>query len=106
VRREQGRGDLVSFVGCGRGGFVSKRQGGRRVRLYEGWERALRYIVTKEDDQIFVYETWGGVVNADGEEKVLTAFFRAPSPISSVGCAGDKVAVGCQSGAVLTFHAA
>ena len=64
-----------------------------------------RYIVTHKDDLIFVY-TRGGVVNADGEEKVPIAFFRAPSPVVSVSCAGDKVAVGCQSGAVLTLHAA
>ena len=65
-----------------------------------------RYIVTKKDDLIFVYDTRGGVVNADGEEKVPIAFFHAPSPVESVSCAGDKVAVGCQSGAVLTLHAA
>ena len=64
-----------------------------------------RYIVTHKDDLIFVY-TRGGVVNADGEEKVPIAFFRAPSPVVSVSCAGDKVAVGCKSGAVLTLHAA
>ena len=67
--------------------------------------RKGRYIVTHKDDLIFVY-TRGGVVNADGEEKVPIAFFRAPSPIVSVSCAGDKVAVGCRSGAVLTLHAA
>ena len=65
-----------------------------------------RYIVTQKHDLIFVYDTWGGVVNADGEEKVPIAFFRTPSPVMSVSCAGDKVAVGCQSGAVLTLHAA
>ena len=65
-----------------------------------------RYIVTHKDDLIFGYDTPGGVVNADGEEKVPIAFFRAPSPVVSVCCAGDKVAVGCQSGAVLTLHAA
>ena len=65
-----------------------------------------RYIVTKKDDLIFVYDTRGVVVNADGEEKVPIAFFRAPSRVRSVSCAGDKVAVGCQSGAVLTLHAA
>ena len=64
-----------------------------------------RYIVTEIDDLILVY-TQGGVVNADGEEKVLSALFRAPSPIMSVRCAGDKIAVDCQSGAVLTLHAA
>ena len=65
-----------------------------------------RYIVTKKDDLVFVYDTRVGAnAGADGEEKVLTASFRAPSPIVSVSCAGDKIAVGCQSGAMLTFHA-
>jgi hypothetical protein len=40
-----------------------------------------RYIVTRKDDLIFVYDTRGGVVNAGGEEKVPIAFFRAPSPV-------------------------
>jgi hypothetical protein len=66
-----------------------------------------RYIVTNKDDLIFVYDTRvRGVVNADGEEKVPIAFFHAPSPVESVSCAGDKVAVGCQSGALLTLHIA
>ena len=65
-----------------------------------------RYIVQQKDDLIFVYDTRGVVVNADDKEKVPIAFFRAPSPVVSVCCAGDKVAVGCQSGAVLTLHAA
>ena len=67
-----------------------------------------RYIVMQKDDLIFVYDTRGDVVNADGEEKVpiAFAFFRAPSSVVSVCCAGDKVAIGCQSGAVLTLHAA
>ena len=60
-----------------------------------------------KDDLEFVYDTRVGANDgADGEEKVLTAFFRAPIPIVSVSCAGDKIAVGCQSGAVLTLHAA
>jgi hypothetical protein len=66
-----------------------------------------RYIVTKKHDLVVVYDTrMGANDGADGEEKVLTALFRAPSPIVSVSCAGDKIAVGCQSGAVLTLHAA
>ena len=63
-----------------------------------------RYIVTKKDDLVFVYDTRVGA--NDGAEKVLTSFFRAPSPIESVSCAGGKIAVGCQSGAVLWLHAA
>jgi len=66
-----------------------------------------RYIVTKKDDLLFVYDTRVGANDgADGKEKVLTAFFRAPSPVNSVSCASDKVAVGCQSGAVLTLYTA
>ena len=66
-----------------------------------------RYIVTQKDDLLFVCDTQGGANDgADGKEKVLTAFFRAPSPINSVSCSRDKVAVSCQSGAVLTVHAA
>ncbi len=64
-----------------------------------------RYIVTKKGDLILVYDTRGDVVNADGEEKVLAAFFRAPSPITIVSCAGDKIAVCCENLAVLTLHA-
>jgi len=61
-----------------------------------------RYIVTKEDDLLFVYDTRVGANDgADGKEKVLTAFFRAPSPITIVSCAGDKIAVCCQNFAVL-----
>jgi WD40 repeat protein len=66
-----------------------------------------RYIVTKKNDLVFVYDTRVGAnAGVDGEEKVLTASFRAPSPIVSVSCAGDKIAIGCQSGAMLTLHAA
>jgi WD40 repeat protein len=66
-----------------------------------------RYIVSEKDDLVFVYDTHVGANGgADGEEKVLTAFFRAPSAIVSVSCAGDKIAVGCHSGAVLALHAA
>ena len=88
----------------GRGHGCAQRQGGRAVRLYEGYQRALH--LTQKDDLIFVYDTRGCVVNADGKEKVPIAFFRAPSPVVRVSCAGDKVAVVCQSGAVLTLHAA
>jgi hypothetical protein len=72
-----------------------------------------RYIVTQEQDLLLGFETRVGANDdADGEEKVLTAFFGLgfrPSPIVSVSCAGDssdRIAVGCQSGAVLTLHAA
>ena len=66
-----------------------------------------RYIVTQEEDLLFVYETRVGANDvADGEERVPTALFRAPRPIKCVSCAGDKIAVGCQNFAVLILHAA
>jgi hypothetical protein len=78
-----------------------------RVRAKTRWVKdKVGYIVTKKDDMIFVYDTRGVVVYADGEEKVPIAFFRAPSPVVRVSCAGDKVAVVCKSGAVLTLHGA
>ena len=51
-----------------------------------------RYIVTQKGDLMFVYDTQGVIVNADGEEKVPIAFFRAPSPVVSVSCAGERAA--------------
>ena len=44
-----------------------------------------RYIVSKKDDLVFLYDTRVGANGgADGEEKVLTAFLRASSVIVSV----------------------
>lgn len=34
------------------------------------------------------------------------AFFRAPAPITTLTCAGDKIAVGCDNGEVLQLRAA
>jgi ubiquitin len=68
---------------------------------------ARRFLVTKKGDLLLVFDTKGGANDGDdGEEKKLTAFFQAPSPISDVSCAGDKIALGCRSGAVLMLHAA
>ena len=68
---------------------------------------ARRFLVTKKGDLLLVFDTkWGANDCAVCEEKTLTAFFQAPSPISDVSCAGDKIAVGCWSGAVLILHAA
>ncbi len=68
------------------------------------------YIVAAKDDLLFIYDTRVGANDgADGKEKVLTAFFRAPSPIEIirvVSCAGDKIAVCCENFAVVTLHAA
>jgi len=86
---------------------VAKTEIGRYIVTKEDDLLIGRYIVTKEDDLLFVYDTRVGANDgADGKEKVLTAFFRAPSPITIVSCAGDKIAVCCQNFAVLTLHAA
>jgi WD40 repeat protein/ubiquitin len=70
-------------------------------------QHAGRFLLTKRGNILLVFDTKEGANDgADGEEKVLTAFFQAPSPISGVSCAGDKIAVGCWSGAVLMLHAA
>ena len=91
ARKDEVAGDQVAFADAG----IGTKAG------------IGRYIVSKKDDLVFLYDTRVGANGgADGEEKVLTAFFRAPSAIVSVSCAGDKIAVGCQSGAVLTLHAA
>jgi hypothetical protein len=70
---------------------------------FTGWDRALHRDQGRRPD--IRYDTRGAVVNADGGGKVLTAFFRAPCPITMVSCAGDKIAVVCENFSVLTLHA-
>ena len=40
------------------------------------------------------------------QNKKPVAFFRAPSAIYTLQCAGDKIAVGCANGEVLYLRAA
>ena len=42
---------------------------------------------------------------AEQSKKPVT-FFRAPAPLQTLQCAGDKIAVGCQNGEVLHLRAA
>jgi WD40 repeat protein len=68
------------------------------------------FIVTaKGDDLVRVYEVDEDEkktpVDKD-ERKTPVAFFAAPSPIFSLACAGDKIAVGLQNGGVLHLRAA
>ena len=63
------------------------------------------FIVTAQGDLVRVYEVDEGVADKDGK-KTPVAFFAAPSPIFSLACAGDKIAVGLQNGGVLHLRAA
>ena len=69
------------------------------------------FIVTAQGDLVRVYEVDDahevdeGVADKDGK-KTPVAFFAAPSPIFSLACAGDKIAVGLQNGGVLHLRAA
>ena len=52
-------------------------------------------------------DTAGASEDAKAEQnKKPVAFFRAPVPIKTLKCAGDKIAVGCENGEVLHLQAA
>ena len=68
-----------------------------------------KYVVTKQGDLLLVHltDTTISSVNEKAEpNKKPVAFFRAPAPIKTLQCAGDKIAVGCQNGEVLHLRAA
>jgi len=72
-------------------------------------QMAGKYLVTKKGDLVLVHLT--DTAGASEDEKVEqnkkpVAFFRAPAPIQTLQCAGDKIAVGCQNGEVLHLRAA
>jgi len=72
-------------------------------------QTAGKYLVTKKGDLVLVYltDTAGASEDAKVEQnKKPVAFFRAPAPIQTLKCAGDKIAVGCQNGEVLHLRAA
>ena len=58
---------------------------------------AGRYIITAEGDTVRIY--------ALAEPSKAIASFFAPSSVHSVACLGERVAVGCSSGAVLQLRA-
>ena len=72
-------------------------------------QRVGQYVVTKEDDLVLVqlmHAVNGKETVEDLEEKSRTvAFFRAPGVVTALECAGDRIAVGCQSGDVLHLQA-
>lgn len=75
------------------------------IKLPQGW-RVGPFLVTKTDDLLLVADVDGGANDgAAASKKKLAAFFRAPSAISRISCAGDKIAVACDNFAVLMLHA-
>ena len=66
-------------------------------------QRAGRFLVTSEGDLVLVYHADGG--ETSDAKKVPVAFFRAPSPVRTVACAGEHIGIGCESGAVIHLRA-
>ena len=66
-------------------------------------QRVGQFLVTAKDELLLVHDVDGA---ADVREKQPVAFFRAPAPIAKIDCAGDKIGVGCRTGAVLLLRAA
>jgi len=72
-------------------------------------QMAGKYVVTKQGDLLLVHLTDTVISSANEkaeQNKKPVAFFRAPAPISTLQCAGDKIAVGCSNGEVLHLRAA
>jgi len=70
---------------------------------------AGKYLVTKKGDLVLVHLTVTAGASEYGKaepNKKTVAFFRAPAPIQSLQCAGDKIVVGCQNGEVLHLRVA
>ena len=66
-------------------------------------QRAGRYIITAEGDLLLVHHAGGG--EASDAKKVPVAFFRAPSPVRTVACAGEHIWISCESGALIHLRA-
>ena len=62
-----------------------------------------RHVITAHGDLVLVHVTKS---SKEGQDAMPVAFFRAPAQIGVLDCAGDKIAVGCESGDVLHLRAA
>ena len=81
-------------------------------------QTAGKYVVTKQGDLLLVHLIDTAIASEDEntaiasanekaeQNKKPVAFFRAPAPIQTLECAGDKIAVGCENGEVLHLRAA
>jgi len=92
-------------------GAQKKEMAGEQFTFSKGpsdKQMAGKYVVTKQGDLVLVYLTDTAIVSSNEkaeQNKKPVAFFRAPAPIETVQCAGDKIAVGCQNGEVLHLRA-
>ena len=66
-------------------------------------QRTGRFLIMTEGDLVLVHQTDGG--EASDTKQVPVAFFRAPSPVRTVACAGEHIGIGCESGAVIHLRA-
>ena len=60
------------------------------------------YVITVKGDLVLIHTTDYSETNEKG---VPVAFFRAPSDICSIDCAGDKITVVCDAGEELLLRA-
>ena len=64
-------------------------------------QRVGRFLVKAEGELVVVHDG----ADDSGETKPPVAFFRAPSPVSAIDCAGENITLGCKNGAVLHLRA-
>jgi hypothetical protein len=64
------------------------------------------YVVTKKDNLVLVHQTHALKHNEPtAENNHAVAFFCAPAVVTTLECAGDRIAVGCKNGEVLHLQA-
>ena len=66
-------------------------------------QRAGSFLVTTKGDMVLVHHSDDG--EASDGKRAPVAFFRTPSLVEVISCAGDKIIVGCLCGAVLHLRA-
>ena len=70
-----------------------------------------RHVIAAHGDLVLVHDTKNAKGSKEGEDgedakdAMPVAFFRAPAQINVLDCAGDNIAVGCESGDVLHLRA-
>ena len=93
-------------------GSQKKEMPGEQFTFSEGpsdEQMAGKYVVTKQGGLMLVHLTDTAIFSANEkaeQSKKPVAFFRAPAPIETLQCAGDKIAVGCTNGEVLHLRVA
>jgi len=80
--------------------FALSKQGKQGNRK----QQVGHFVCTAEGDLLLIHllaDVEEGGDKAAKAARAPVAFFRAPSPISTLDCQGAEIALGCQSGAVL-----